>query len=142
MPNYQMLCVFKNLPKPELVSSIKAAANCILENGGIIKSFENLGLRRLPHRLFGKNMLTYREGHYVFINFISGSQKVYEMKNALSRESDILRRILSNDEQTSATPECHCEKYGYFVTDIVDYTKPLTVWNRKITDPMYGKRLR
>ena len=41
---------------------IKAAANCVLENQGVIKSFENLGLRRLPIRLYGTDMQVYREG--------------------------------------------------------------------------------
>lgn len=63
------------------------------------------------------------------------------MMAALKREGDILRRVISNDDKTSETPECHCDKYGYFVTDIVDYTKPLTVWNKKITDPLYKTRL-
>ena len=63
------------------------------------------------------------------------------MLRALKREGDILRRVLSNDDNDSAENVCHCDKYGYFVTDIVDYTKPLTVWNKKITDPLYKKRL-
>jgi len=98
---------------------------------GVIKSFENLGLRRLPMRLYGKDRMIYREGHYVFINFISGTSKLPEMLNALNLESDILRRVLSNDEDSLKPNVCHCDQYGYFVTDIVDYTKPLTVWNRK-----------
>jgi len=137
---------------------IKAAATCILDNNGIIKSFENLGLRRLPIRLIGNDMQMYREGQYVlynktklvlflnlfsyvFINFISGTTKLYEMMNALKREGDILRRVMSNDDQVNEEHVCHCDSYGYFVTDIVDYTKPLTVWNKKITDPLYKKRL-
>ena len=60
---------------------------------------------------------------------------------ALKREGDILRRVISNDEEVSQESVCHCDNYGYFVTDIVDYTKPLTVWNKKITDPLYKKRL-
>ena len=60
---------------------------------------------------------------------------------ALKRESDILRRVLSNEDKENQKTTCHCEKYGYFVTDIVDYTKPLTVWNKKIIDPLYRKRL-
>jgi ribosomal protein S6 len=136
---------------------IKAAATCILDHNGIIKSFENLGLRRLPIRLIGNDMQVYREGQYVllnsssinlifffsyvFINFISGTTKLYEMIGALKREGDILRRVVSNDDQVNEKHVCHCDKYGYFVTDIVDYTKPLTVWNKKITDPLYKKRL-
>jgi hypothetical protein len=63
------------------------------------------------------------------------------MMAALKREGDILRRVMSNDDQANEEHVCHCDKYGYFVTDIVDYTKPLTVWNKKITDPLYKKRL-
>ena len=63
------------------------------------------------------------------------------MMAALKRESDILRRVMSNDDEVNEKHVCHCDKYGYFVTDIVDYTKPLTVWNKKITDPLYKKRL-
>ena len=48
---------------------IKAAATCILDHNGVIKSFENLGLRRLPIRLIANDMQTYREGQYVE-NFI------------------------------------------------------------------------
>jgi ribosomal protein S6 len=138
---------------------IKAAATCILDHNGIVKSFENLGLRRLPIRLVGNDMQTYREGQYVlihswiifhsidflfsyvFINFVSGTTKLYEMIAALKREGDILRRVVSNDDHVNEKQTCHCDKYGYFVTDIVDYTKPLTVWNKKITDPLYKKRL-
>ncbi len=47
---------------------IKAAATCILDNNGVIKSFENLGLRRLPIRLTGNDMQNYREGQYVLLN--------------------------------------------------------------------------
>jgi hypothetical protein len=50
----------------ELVNGIKAAATCVLEHNAVIKSFENLGLRRLPIRLFGNDMQTYREGQYVY----------------------------------------------------------------------------
>lgn len=46
----------------ELITGIKAAATCVLEHNGIIKSFENLGLRRLPSRLVANDMQTYREG--------------------------------------------------------------------------------
>ncbi|UJR16190.1 hypothetical protein I4U23_003100 [Adineta vaga] len=141
MPSYQLLCIFKNLPKPELMTGIKAAASCILDHNGTIKSFENLGLRRLPIRLFGNDMQVYRDGHYVFINFIAGTTKLYEMMAALKREGDILRRVISNDDEVNEEHVCHCDKYGYFVTDIVDYTKPLTVWNKKVTDPLYRKRL-
>jgi len=63
------------------------------------------------------------------------------MMGALKREGDILRRVISNDDDVNQEHVCHCDKYGYFVTDIVDYTKPLTVWNKKITDPLYKKRL-
>jgi hypothetical protein len=49
---------------------IKAAATCILDHNGIIKSFENLGLRRLPIRLAGNDMQIYREGQYVLFNTI------------------------------------------------------------------------
>ena len=77
----------------------------------------------------------------MFINFIAGTTKVYEILGALQREGDILRRVLSNDDRVSEEQKCHCDKYGYFVTDIVDYTKPLTVWNKKTTDPLYRKRL-
>lgn len=78
---------------------------------------------------------------YVFINFAAGTRRLYEMMNALNREGDILRRVLSNEDQEDENPTCHCDKYGYFVTDIVDYTKPLTVWNKKVIDPLYHKRL-
>ena len=63
------------------------------------------------------------------------------MMAALRREGDILRRVISNDDEAKQDSACHCDNYGYFVTDIVDYTKPLTVWNKKITDPLYKKRL-
>ncbi len=49
---------------------IKAAATCILDHNGIIKSFENLGLRRLPIRLTGNDMQSYRDGQYVLFNII------------------------------------------------------------------------
>ena len=41
---------------------IKAAATCVLEHNAIIKSFENLGLRRLPISLTGNDTQVYREG--------------------------------------------------------------------------------
>jgi ribosomal protein S6 len=44
------------------MTGIKAAATCILDHHGIIKSFENLGLRRLPIRLMGNDTQTYRDG--------------------------------------------------------------------------------
>ncbi|CAF0841378.1 unnamed protein product [Rotaria sp. Silwood1] len=138
MPNYQLLCIFKNLPKPELMMGIKAAATCILDHNGVIKSFENLGLRRLPIRLIGNDAQIYREGHYIFINFISGTTKTYEMMAALKREGDILRRVISNDDKVNEKHECHCDKYGYFVTDIVDYTKPLTLPNSKDNSKLSG----
>jgi ribosomal protein S6 len=47
---------------------IKAAATCILDHNGVIKSFENLGLRRLPIRLIGNDTQLYREGQYVLFN--------------------------------------------------------------------------
>ena len=37
----------------------------------LFKSFENLGLRRLPIRLIGNDMQAYREGQYVIDNVIS-----------------------------------------------------------------------
>ncbi len=49
---------------------IKAAATYILDNNGVIKSFENLGLRRLPIRLIGNDMQIYREGQYVLFTII------------------------------------------------------------------------
>ena len=49
----------------ELIAGIKAASTCILDHNGVIKSFENLGLRRLPLRLTGNDMQDYREGQYV-----------------------------------------------------------------------------
>lgn len=52
--------------QPELMMGIKAAATCILDHNGIIKSFENLGLRRLPISLTANDTQTHREGQYVF----------------------------------------------------------------------------
>lgn len=50
---------------------VKSAATCILEHNGIIKSFENLGLRRLPIRLIGNDAQVYREGQYVSFHLYS-----------------------------------------------------------------------
>jgi ribosomal protein S6 len=152
--------------KPELVQAIKKGAESILQGGGIIRSFENLGYKQLPYRIKRKDgyHLNGKYGYcfiyfiivqnlirdflfnfsYILIKFYSPAKVAPQIHDEINKDSNFIKATMApfrDEEEEKKANECECKKHGQFVKDKVDYMKPLTVWNKRSIYKDYGMRL-
>ena len=52
MPTYEMCLVLRSLPRPALLEGIRRSLEKVLGEGGVVRTMESLGERRLPQRQF------------------------------------------------------------------------------------------
>ncbi|KAI0236850.1 28S ribosomal protein S6, mitochondrial [Lamellibrachia satsuma] len=106
MPRYELTLILKALERPELVKAIKRSAEAVMERGGIVRSFENLGTRELPYRMFA-HVGREKRGTYFLVNFDSPGTPLISLLDHLQRDLDIIRpRILRKEEEVTRP----CEK--------------------------------
>ncbi|ALC44044.1 mRpS6 [Drosophila busckii] len=91
MPSYELALVLRQLPRPELIGVIRRTAEAIFDKGGIIRKFENLGTRALPHKV-SEHGVVHREATHFTIAFDTAPTKIADLKEEFGRDIDIIRR--------------------------------------------------
>ncbi|CAL1542691.1 unnamed protein product [Lymnaea stagnalis] len=98
MPTYELSVILKALQRPELVQVIKRCCTNILDQGGIIRGMENLGLKPLPYRMSNHGQ-KFTEGNYILIKFDGSTQLPDQLKDIFKRDLDVIRRTVFAEEE-------------------------------------------
>lgn len=97
MPKYELCLITRCLERLKMVQALKRATSLILEEGGIVRSYENLGERDLPYRMV-KHGQHHTKGNFFLIHFDSSAAGLSEVQSNLRREEDIIRaRVLRRE---------------------------------------------
>ncbi|KAH9507259.1 28S ribosomal protein S6, mitochondrial [Bulinus truncatus] len=98
MPTYELSLILKALQRPELAQVVKRCCTSILDQGGIIRGMENLGLKPLPYRMKNHSM-KFNEGNYILIKF-DGSTNMFEpLSDIFTRDTDVIKRTIFLEEE-------------------------------------------
>merc|ERR1712170_184512 len=86
-----------------MIDAVKRASAAILEHGGVIRTFENVGVRTLPYTMH-RHRGTYSEGHYYLIDFDSSGDSAKNIRESMQRNTDIIRPRILRKELEMARP--------------------------------------
>ena len=126
MPCYNLLLVAApRASKTELLTTFGKIGREIVDRGGVIRGFKNLGIRHLPQKM-RRHGLICNEGRFL------------EMKTDCSSEARVLVDIILKDEASvwrsdmskGKLPHCKRMKYGQ-LNQIMEYANPV------INDPVF-----
>lgn len=99
MPTYDLVLLLKKMDRPVLIESLKRNADYIFKEGGIIRKMDNLGFRPTPYRMINHGV-SHKEAHYFIFNFDLPSRNFKNLKDALERDTDVVRRTLYLMQET------------------------------------------
>ncbi|CAH1099917.1 unnamed protein product [Psylliodes chrysocephalus] len=88
---YEILFLFRVMPKPELTSALKRAANTIFQKGGIIRKLEHLGTRDMPYKI-SVHGVPYRSASYFLYECNIPPAKIEDILDEYNRDVDVIRR--------------------------------------------------
>ncbi|KAI0981201.1 hypothetical protein GJ496_007433 [Pomphorhynchus laevis] len=137
---YEVLAIHRCLEQPHLVQAIKRVCKFILDEDGILVKMENMGNRVLPYRMKSHNE-SFSSGHYILTKFYGKPTSIAAIKFNIVSDVDVIRARILNSALWNNPVQCECEQFDKYIKDRVDYTKPVTVWGKRIIDPLYRRRL-
>ncbi|CAG9857605.1 unnamed protein product [Phyllotreta striolata] len=88
---YELIVLFRVMPKPELTTAIKRTANAIFDRGGLIRKLENLGTRETPYKI-SSNGMPHRQASYFLYECNIPPSKIGDIINEYSRDVDIIKK--------------------------------------------------
>ncbi|CAH0546027.1 unnamed protein product [Brassicogethes aeneus] len=91
MITYELCLLLRVMPKPELTTTLKRAAEAIFEKGGIIRKLENLGTRDMPYKT-SVHGAVHKKASYFLYEFNAPPSSLETLLDAYSRDVDIIRR--------------------------------------------------
>jgi small subunit ribosomal protein S6 len=117
-------------PQPDVISTLKRAADAIFTRGGLIRKLENLGHRELPYKI-SEHGLVHRQASYFTIQFDTPPQAIFDLQEEYGRDVDIIRRrIFRVDEPEPIECTLHEENlppaYRKDVQTMMELTKKKT----------------
>ncbi|XP_028033208.1 probable 28S ribosomal protein S6, mitochondrial [Bombyx mandarina] len=107
MPTYELALLLRNMPKPELKTSLKRISHAIFDCGGIIRNIENLGFRPMPYKSTAHGM-THKEANYFIFKIDTPTKAVIDLKEEYKRDVDIVRQRffkIKEEERKACTLE-------------------------------------
>nr|CAG4644453.1 EOG090X0IQO [Lepidurus arcticus] len=138
MPAYELSLILRTMSKPEMVATLKRAAEGILDRGGILRKMESLGTKTLPYRL-NVHGLRHTEGMYFLMRFDAPPPVIEELKDVCVRDVDIIRPSVSKIEKKVGFP-CTLEEELQPPAYRKDVAK-LIEEGRKERKPMFQRRI-
>jgi small subunit ribosomal protein S6 len=99
------IIIFSPFPQPEVVATLKRAAEAIFTRGGIIRKLENLGNRDLPYKI-SEHGLVHRHASYFAMQFDSPPQAIFDLQEEYGRDVDIIRRRIFRVDETEEPKAC------------------------------------
>lgn len=77
--------------QPEIITTLKRAADAIYDKGGIIRKLENMGTRPMPFKTSNHGMV-YNKAAYFLLEFNIPPTAIEDLKEEYARDVDIIRR--------------------------------------------------
>nr|CAG4646708.1 EOG090X0IQO [Macrothrix elegans] len=134
MPAYELSLIVRSLARPELISSLKRAAETVVQQGGVLRQFHFLGKNPLPNRMKAHNVW-HTEGNYFIMKFDAPSSSLEILNDELRRDIDLVRSHVVKLEEPVKF-ECTLEEeskppaYRKSVQKLIEE-------GRKVERPMY-----
>lgn len=94
MPAYELTLVAR---KTNYSLLLKKYALAVLDAGGVVKSIESLGTRRLAYTMFAQQQ-KHMTGKYLVLRFESPASLPKEMDRRLKIDDDVVRHLLVRQE--------------------------------------------
>ncbi|GFS12389.1 28S ribosomal protein S6 [Elysia marginata] len=126
MPTYELSVIIKALQRPQLSAAVKRCCTNIVEQGGMIRSMENLGLKPLPYKMSSHGTKHY-EGNYVLIKFDGSTHLPQLLEEPMKRDSDLIRQTVFADREW--VPPCLTEPCHFGEIQNPDHEKNIW-WSR------------
>ncbi|CRK98773.1 CLUMA_CG011922, isoform A [Clunio marinus] len=98
MPSYEALVILRQMPRQEVITTLKRTAEAIFSKGGFIRKLDNLGHRTLPFRVFEHGII-HKTGTAFNITFDSPSKVVFDLNEEYGRDVDIVRSNIFKAEE-------------------------------------------
>jgi len=105
MPGYELSVIYRMMAKPELVSVVRRTAEAIIDRGGLVTKFENMGFRTLPHKMIAHDHQHWK-GSYMLIRFSASPRKIEELIDLYKRDIDIVKSFIMREERFVSPTEC------------------------------------
>ncbi|ORX81710.1 30S ribosomal protein S6 [Basidiobolus meristosporus CBS 931.73] len=109
MPFYELVCISRaRLSEPNLADLLRKTATQVMERGGVVRGFENMGEQALPYRM--KRHQTYHsEGRYWLMHFDANPNTLTTMDAKLRVDPRVIRhtfiKLGSKLEDVVARPD-------------------------------------
>ena len=82
---YQLICITgSKVARPTIKEIAKTAGNTILNNGGVVREIQNLGIRTLPKPI-KKYQATFDEANYFIMSFDSNRAFISRLRLIIAR---------------------------------------------------------
>ncbi|CAG9836641.1 unnamed protein product [Diabrotica balteata] len=127
MITYEILMLFRVMPKTELKTVIKRTAGAILEKGGIIRKLENLGTRDMPYKT-SVHGINYKQASYFLYECNIPPSTIESLLDEYGRDVDVIRRQLYRKNQPTSN-ECTLDEellpppYRKDVQDLIEQAR-------------------
>ncbi|GJQ67951.1 hypothetical protein Trydic_g16708 [Trypoxylus dichotomus] len=104
MNTYELCLLIRVMPKTELVSTLKRAANAIFVKGGVIRKLESLGTKDMPNKTSSHGFV-HNRASYFLIEFNAPPRYLQDILEEYGRDVDVIRRRIYK-KQEEEVPEC------------------------------------
>jgi small subunit ribosomal protein S6 len=106
MPLYELLVITKCLRTATAVSALvreagiaksvlSFSARHVLDNGGVVRNFQNLGTKQLPYRM-KRHQEIFDHGSYYTMKFDSSPKVMQNLSHSLKLNENIIRHSIVN----------------------------------------------
>jgi len=91
MITYELLLLFRVMPKPELKEVLRRTAGHIFNKGGFIRKLNNLGSRDMPYKTSAHGVV-YKQASYFMYEFNVPPSSIETLLDEYGRDVDVIRR--------------------------------------------------
>ncbi|OZJ04951.1 hypothetical protein BZG36_01746 [Bifiguratus adelaidae] len=94
MPFYELVCIARsNLLQANLKDLVRTSTLQILDHGGVVRGFQNLGDRPIPHRI-KKHQVYHNDGKYWLMHFDTNPTVVEGLTKKLRTDPRVIRHTV------------------------------------------------
>ncbi|EIE76330.1 hypothetical protein G6F46_002484 [Rhizopus delemar] len=91
MPFYELVCIARhNIVESNLKDLLKTSAKQVLNRGGVVRGFDNLGDMKIPHRI-KRHQEYFTDGRYWTMHFDANPLVVQDLGKKLAVDTRVLR---------------------------------------------------
>ncbi|RKP08781.1 30S ribosomal protein S6 [Thamnocephalis sphaerospora] len=94
MPFYELVCIARARLTPAHLSEVlRTSARTVLDRGGVVRGFQNLGERELPYRM-KRHQMYHTRGRYWLMHFDANPATVNELAERLRVDTRVVRHTM------------------------------------------------